>query len=381
MATVSLEQYAGITVALSVGLELPVVLEQEEVAEKEWPLVQRSWREIVATSLPDRLAYTRVCHTAEDCLAREIDPLSQDPEAWVGLLGSLSTTSDANAMISQFGLTAVDLGALGRAWQRKAAADPELAKRMAALGPTARAPERVVAPPFELKRFPWSPKKKPAAKPTPELVAPAPPPQAAPLAPIAVAKASYQQAPIVPIIAPPLPTLRDAGDETLAPIAEPAPPSTPFVKARASVVDETLAPIAAPATPSTPFIKLPPGVAVTPPAAPVVERAASIARPDATADETLPIAAPSPNKAPALPFGGAASTGMSLEDYVEIRAHMAVGDASVDALWAKHGARSTEEREVVRQRFSSRFQRDPSLQQLFLRKLASRTAELRARPA
>jgi hypothetical protein len=163
-AGVSLEQLAGVQAACADGIVLDAVLAQEAIAAEAWHEAERAWRVALAGSAELQLALVQKRRIAEDALARAIDPLDDDPAAWVGLLGALALAPDSAAVLEPLGLSAGDVSRLGRAWGRKAAADPALGKRLGELAATAQAPATVRAEPLVLRRFPWSPE---AATPPP----------------------------------------------------------------------------------------------------------------------------------------------------------------------------------------------------------------------
>ena len=55
------------------------VLEQEGIADGDFAEASRNWRIALASSADLHLAYLSELHTAEDCLARRLDPLDSDP--------------------------------------------------------------------------------------------------------------------------------------------------------------------------------------------------------------------------------------------------------------------------------------------------------------
>jgi hypothetical protein len=154
---VRLEQLAGVQAAVAEGIPLAAVLAQEGISETEWPAAERVWRQAIASSPELQISLVHKRREAEDALARPIDPLDADPEAWVGLLGALALALDMGSVLEPLGLRVTDVSRLGRAWSRKAAADPELSKKLVSLAATARAPTSVRADPLVLKPFPWTP--------------------------------------------------------------------------------------------------------------------------------------------------------------------------------------------------------------------------------
>lgn len=157
----SLEQFAGISAALAENLPLARVLEQEQVEEADYRDGEIHWRKEIAESIPLQLEYTAKLRIAEDCLARKLNPISDDPGAWVGLLAALATTSDQAELLSKLGISMNDVGRLGRAWKERARKEPEIGQRLAELAKNPTTPEKITAGPVELRPFPWTPPPKP----------------------------------------------------------------------------------------------------------------------------------------------------------------------------------------------------------------------------
>ncbi|MBK6519956.1 MAG: hypothetical protein IPM79_33810 [Polyangiaceae bacterium] len=169
---ISLEQLAGITAALAEKIPLADVLEQEQVEEAHFRAGERVWRERIAESLPTQLEYTQSYRVAQDCLARTLSPVEDDPAAWVGLLAAVATSHDQAELLGGLGITMNDVGRLGREWKRRAQKDPALGAQLAELAKSAKHPDKITAGPVELRPFPWTPKEK--RRPVP---APPPPPE------------------------------------------------------------------------------------------------------------------------------------------------------------------------------------------------------------
>jgi hypothetical protein len=170
------------------------VLEQEEVDEAAFRVGERAWRARIAESLPTQLEYTEKYRVAQDCLARKLAPVEDDPAAWVGLLGALATSLDSSELLARLGITMNDVGRLGRHWKQRAKKDPALGARLAELAKDAKAPEKVTVGPVELKPFPWTPKEKrrPVEPAAPEILRAAELDQVAEAAPVQRALASFQ---------------------------------------------------------------------------------------------------------------------------------------------------------------------------------------------
>lgn len=153
-----IEQVAGVHAALHEKIPLERVLDQEQIEAATWPTADKAWREVLAKSPDLQLQYAEKLRAAEDALGRPCPPYDDDPAAWAGLTAALALGDGVNTLVDQLGLSMTDFGRLGRAWRRKAAKDPEVAKKIAELVPNAPAPKPVTLKPVELKPFPWSPK-------------------------------------------------------------------------------------------------------------------------------------------------------------------------------------------------------------------------------
>ncbi|NUP11287.1 MAG: hypothetical protein HOW73_35015 [Polyangiaceae bacterium] len=153
----SLEQFAGVTAALAEGFEPGAIFDQEGIDPATWPAAQRAWREAIADAHDLQMQYMQKRRAAEDCLRRPIDPLDDDPDAWLGLLGAMAAAHDAGAVVAELGITMRDIGRLGRAWKAKAARDPELAGQLQEGATAARAPTRLTVGRMRLRPFPWTP--------------------------------------------------------------------------------------------------------------------------------------------------------------------------------------------------------------------------------
>lgn len=160
LSGLTIEQYAGVTTALREELPLEAILAQEQIEPSAWEHAERVWREAIGNAPDLHLQLIQAQRVAEDSLARKIDPLSDDPAAWAGLLGALAISDSPMTVLGPLGLNVNDLGRLGRQWKRKVSADPKLAQELAAHAGKAPAPTNVRVEPVALKPFPWTPKPK-----------------------------------------------------------------------------------------------------------------------------------------------------------------------------------------------------------------------------
>ncbi len=175
---VSLEQYAGITVALAEGFPLDAVLTNERMTRDAWGRAEPAWKvrvakEGIAGPLFAELSAKRA--VAEDCLARGVAPIDADLAAWMSFLAAYGAHAAPFELLQGNGLGLNDLSRLQRRWARRMAEDPRLPKQAAELakkGPGPLPPLRVDR--SVLKPFPWSPGAAPAPVPVvPKVEAPA----------------------------------------------------------------------------------------------------------------------------------------------------------------------------------------------------------------
>lgn len=159
---VRLEQHAGVSAALAEGIALDEVLAQEEIAKSDWDAANPRWRSALVASPDMQAKYVQKRRVAEDALGRAVKPVDDDPEAWAGLLGAVNLADDSREVLDPLGLRASDLARLGRAWTKKAKADPEVQKKLTDAAGKAPPPKSVKADPVKLKPFPWTKKKGPA---------------------------------------------------------------------------------------------------------------------------------------------------------------------------------------------------------------------------
>lgn len=163
---VTLEQFAGVTAATAEGIPLDLVLAQEAIPADGWNAAATSWREAIADAPALVIELVRLRRIAEDCLARKVTPLDDDPAAWVGLLKTLGEADDPTAVLGSLGVTASDVSRIGRRWKARAREDLTLARTLTELGASANPPKAVDVGLLELRPFPWTPK--PSAPAAPE---------------------------------------------------------------------------------------------------------------------------------------------------------------------------------------------------------------------
>lgn len=228
----TLEQYAGVTAAVAENIALADVLAQEQIDATAWPDAERAWREAIVGAPDLQLQLVQKRRIAEDCLSRKIEPLDADPAAWTGLLSAIALTDDPDALVGALGITMADVGRLGRKWKQKAL-DPEVAKKLQELAPTAQPPAKVSVGPIQLNPFPWTPAPKPVELGKASTAAPDAPFLDGPIGEPQRHLASFQLKPAAvdftpPAVAPP-PARSSVPVETAwAPSTPASGPSTPF---------------------------------------------------------------------------------------------------------------------------------------------------------
>lgn len=156
----TLEQHAGIAVALAEGFARAEVLAQEGVTVAIFRRADIAWKKRLANDVRQGGAlfasYREKRAFAENWLRREVEPLDTDLGAWLGFCKAWSAEPEAFELLARWNLTVADVARIGRAWEAALASDPRLRTRAAELSPTARAPECVRVAPPKLRPFPWS---------------------------------------------------------------------------------------------------------------------------------------------------------------------------------------------------------------------------------
>lgn len=238
----TLEQYAGVTAAVAEKIPLADVLAQEQIDATEWPAAERAWREAIVSAPDLQMQLIRKRRIAEDCLFRKAEPLDSDPGAWTGLLSAISLADDPDAVVTGLGITMADVGRLGRRWKQKAAADPEVAKKLQEVAPTAKAPTKLDVGPMKLSPFPWTPAPKaPEAPVAPSSAAASA--SAFPDGPIGEPQRHLASFQLKPVAATPAPQA----------VQPPSASETPLLGIQAISQQTAWAPSSATKGPSTPF--------------------------------------------------------------------------------------------------------------------------------
>ncbi len=234
LAGLSLEQHAGITVALAEGFARAEVLAQEGVTEVAFRRADIAWKKRLAADARQGgalfAAHQEKRALAEDWLRRDVAPLDTDIGAWLGLCNAFGPGSESLELLRRWSLTLADIARIGRAWERQLARDAKLRARAAELRASAKPPSQVSVSPARLRPFPWStpaPRPAPAGQGAP-VVSRAPERDAEPLVIVPVVP-SYLRAdarpaaPVAPVGAPP--ALSAPLPSPLSPAASPLPPS------------------------------------------------------------------------------------------------------------------------------------------------------------
>ena len=194
----TMEQHAGIAVALAEGFSRADVLAQEQVTEAAYRPADVAWKKrLVDSAAGDAKLfadYQQKKTEAEDWLRRDIAPLESDLPSWMGFLKAWGTSKQPFEMLSALGLTLGDMGRLGRHWARAFEKDPKLGQRAEKLSKDANAakmPASVTVGKAVLRPFPWSPGAPPAPPPVPPEIKveedsppPPAPPEIGPIVPV-----------------------------------------------------------------------------------------------------------------------------------------------------------------------------------------------------
>lgn len=266
LAGLSLEQHAGITVALAEGFARAEVLAQEGVTEVAFRRADIAWKKRLAADARQGgalfAAHQEKRALAEDWLRRDVAPLDTDIGAWLGLCNAFGPGSESLELLRRWSLTLADIARIGRAWERQLARDAKLRARAAELRASAKPPSRVSVSPARLRPFPWStpaPRPAPAGQGAP-VVSRAPERDAEPLVIVPVVP-SYLRAdarpaaPVSPAIGVP-PALSAPLPSPPAPLpSPPAPPPSPPAPPRR--VDVTLDGFVLPRRRTLPFARPP----------------------------------------------------------------------------------------------------------------------------
>lgn len=168
-SALTMEQHAGIAVALAEGFPRADVLAQEQIDEKAYRPADAAWKKRLVDDAAGEgklfAAYQTRRAEAEDWLHRKVDPLDSDLASWLGFLKTWASAPRPFEILAKNGLTLNDVGRLGRVWERAFAKDDKLAKRAEKLAPDAKMPAKVDVAPRILRPFPWSPGAAPAPPP------------------------------------------------------------------------------------------------------------------------------------------------------------------------------------------------------------------------
>jgi hypothetical protein len=156
VAGLSLEQVAGIQVALAEPLPLADILAQEKVEEAAFRTAEAAFRARIGVDRAALAAYGELLAIAEDSLARKTPPLDSDPRAWGAFVGHLAQSKDEASTLRTVGLAPNDLARLRRLWHKKALTE-EPVRLAIREGRERPRPIDVRPEPQRLKPFPWSP--------------------------------------------------------------------------------------------------------------------------------------------------------------------------------------------------------------------------------
>lgn len=161
LLALTIEQHAGIAVALAEGFPRADVLAQERIDEDAYRPADVAWKKRLVEDAAGEgklfAEYKERRAEAEDWLRRKVEPLDSDLSAWLGFLKAWASAPRPFDLLAKTGLSLGDVGRLGRAWERAFARDKKLARRTEKLAPDAQMPSKVNVEPRKLRPFPWSP--------------------------------------------------------------------------------------------------------------------------------------------------------------------------------------------------------------------------------
>jgi hypothetical protein len=130
--SVSLPQYAAVQAGLAEGLELDLILESEGIRAASWPEAEGAWSDALLVDLgrngPLHELFDRHLAEAQDRYGRRIPPLDEELRPWLDFVRRWSIDPEPLALLTRLGLRPSDMIRLHRAWSRRLAGDPTLAK-------------------------------------------------------------------------------------------------------------------------------------------------------------------------------------------------------------------------------------------------------------
>ena len=133
MSPLRIAHYAAVKAALAEGFPLDEVLALEDIAANDWRAADAGYKAGLARE-PAKLERDAVeVARAEDALGREVPPLDTGLAAWLAFLEAYATAPQPFLFLQRCDLGLNDISRLRRAWERRAQADPALAKMMAEL--------------------------------------------------------------------------------------------------------------------------------------------------------------------------------------------------------------------------------------------------------
>ena len=140
---VSLSKFAAVRAALSDGFSVSESLEASSVSEGSWRESLAHYNGTLLSDDEELAAFEVAFEDAQDNLARDVDPLSDDLSSWVGF-GLKAEDVGFQAVCEEYGLTAGDIGRLSRQWRKRLDDDEALADEARAMREEQPAPS---APP------------------------------------------------------------------------------------------------------------------------------------------------------------------------------------------------------------------------------------------
>lgn len=201
-AEISLAQYAGVQVGLSLGGPLDEILANEGLDPADWPAAEQAWAARLAEETDESLhqGFEQTLSAARARYRRPWPTLEQSLEHWIHFSRHWSAHPSPLALLAELGMHPTELLALQQHWQRRLTAEPGLAEQAQAL--------QAADEPAEL----------PAATPGPLAMTPPPPADESPRLSAAAAPRSSE---------PPVATGDDGDASPAPPILMPLPPPPP----------------------------------------------------------------------------------------------------------------------------------------------------------
>lgn len=130
---VSLAQYAAVQAGLAEGIDLEIVLENEQIAPATWLDAEDAWSDRLLDDLeqdgPLQPAFDEHLAEAQARYGRRVPPLDESLDAWLDFVRHWSAAAEPVAFLARLELRASDIIRLHRTWSQRMAIDPALAQQ------------------------------------------------------------------------------------------------------------------------------------------------------------------------------------------------------------------------------------------------------------